>query len=437
MQDSSRPSRYRYSERELEMNKLLAYSLKEIEKLRISSRETTCRVDAQIKQVEEMAHSVGISDDLLEMLKTQSHFNSTNGITHRRPERLLSREFLLAEANASIAGNILLEDICSEEDFQYAFRHLSEIDAEFKKATGLTKTDLLFIGVAVALQCVRQYVLQQPFMDKNRLTHTQGDNLKKIVPKQWQDILCGSVPYDAIKRLDKDSEKTGLGGNTHRYRTLGHDPVLGWLFGPVNILSDTLTKTDFLTSYNVEDMKIGSKILTIEAFYAATEQAKIKFNLPVAVLRQGIHFGSDYFTKQGLPIPLLSFVNNDVSKFLVDNNINMLNVTEGIALTSLINGLISCIHGLFNINDLEPQLYRVRTSKILSISNTIASTSNILVVALTKSIKLLDIGGLLVTISRVCTDLRFISRVKQEYIEKRLDEDWKIICDNIDRLLYS
>ena len=89
----------------------------------------------------------------------------------------------------------------------------------------------------------------------------------------------------------------------------------------------------------------------------------------------------------------------------------------------LINMIISLAHGLFyNVNDDgEREIYEVRTRKILMYSNLIASTSNVIAVCITKNPKKLDIGGLLVTISRLFTDIRFIARVKEEFINAELD----------------
>lgn len=59
--------------------------------------------------------------------------------------------------------------------------------------------------------------------------------------------------YDAIQGC-ADVE-AGLGAVNHRVKTLGHDPIAGWIFGPVNILSDSLMRTD-LTFFKVENMTI-------------------------------------------------------------------------------------------------------------------------------------------------------------------------------------
>lgn len=55
--------------------------------------------------------------------------------------------------------------------------------------------------------------------------------------------------------------------------------------------------------------------------------------------------------------------------------------------------IIGLVHGLFNKEKINKDLYEVRTRKILLISNSIASTSNIIQTMITKNPKNLDIGG--------------------------------------------
>ena len=429
MKDQAYSSQFSYTEDELELMKVIAHQQSELEHLHRENIQIAMETKISIERAEAFARKKGISAEQLERLRQEVSYESSVA-----PESGISWEEIVAEADIAIPGFVTLEDICSAREFEDAFRYVKEIEAEFKEKTGLTKTDVAFIAVAVALQCSRQYVIQ-PFLDNHRITHAQNDKLiGKLVPKKWQDILLGSVPYDATKRDVSLPKDTGISGSTHRYRTLGHDPILGWVFGPVNILSDTLTKNDFVSSYAITNMKIGPKILTSTAFENAFEQSKVEANLPISIARQGIHFGSDFFSKQGLPIPIISSINNDVSKYLINNKINMLNVTEGAMLSTFINTLTACVHSLFNKEGIEPELYEVRTRKILSISNAIASASNIAYVAITKNVKMLDLGGLLVTISRLFSDARFIARVKQEFIEGKLNDEWERISNDIDIL---
>ena len=61
----------------------------------------------------------------------------------------------------------------------------------------------------------------------------------------------------------------------------------------------------------------------------------------------------------------------------------MWSITRGAALSALINQLIATIHRLFYNEDRDgtPSMYEVRTRKILSYSNAMATGSNILVTA--------------------------------------------------------
>lgn len=318
--------------------------------------------------------------------------------------------------------------------------HLDDLNKQFSELTKLDRVDVTFLFMATALQCARQYMLSnKKFNDKSRISSIQNDKIiKNFVPKKWHHILLASVPYDSMEMASDFRNQVGsigLSGPTHRYLTLGHDPVLGWLFGTMNILSDSLTKIDFISTYHVSmgnttRLKITGMFPggTVGAFQNAYQQIVLdKLNLPAAITRQALHFGSDYFTKLGLPIPFLSSINKDLSKdFLTTYHIDMLNITRGVTVAVIINQLIMYMHLLFYNENIHHsrQMYEVRTRKILSYSNAIATSSNILYVSLTKDIAKLDLGGMLVTINRLISDGAFIAQIKKEFIER---EFYKIV----------
>lgn len=300
---------------------------------------------------------------------------------------------------------------------------LDDLDRTFEEKTKLNGLDITFLFLATAIQCARWYILSN---DKFRLSsHLEGDNLVgNIVPKNWNNILLASVPYDAVK--GGADFGAGLSGITHRYRTLGHDPIMGWIFGPVNILSDSLTKTDFVTSYKVRNMQIMEPVSTPQVFSTAMQQIKAdKMNLPAAVVRQALHFGSDYFTKQGLPVPFISTIDNDLAKDLMMKcNVDMWSITRGAALAILVNSLVSYVHALFYNpeRDASVKVYQVKTKKIINWSNVIASTSNVIYTAISKDYKRLDVGGILVTLWRLIKDRKFKQEVKREFISESFND---------------
>ncbi len=303
---------------------------------------------------------------------------------------------------------------------------IRNIDKEFKQKTKLCETDIVFLLLATAIQCARQYLLSN---EKFRLTSKQNDKLmEKILapaPPSWQEVLLQSVPYDAITRGVHVHESTGLSGTTHRYRTLGHDPVLGWVFGTANIMTRSLTKTDF-ESFMVKDNVIikhypngVSGIFDKAVSYAQ----KDKYLLPASIARQAVHFGSDYFSKQGLPVPLISTINNDLAKNMILNgSIDSFSIMRSAGLAALINKLVAIIHNLFyNENTDGPKnMYEVRTRKILSYSNALSVGSNVVVTAVTKDLKKLDVGGAVVAFHRFISDYNFIQKIKTEFLEKEI-----------------
>lgn len=357
-------------------------------------------------------------------------------VTPVKKTRSISNSFddIVAEAHLNGIKDTKIEDILTPFEISVADAEYRKIKQAFSKQTKLNKGDIAILLLTVALQVARQYIFSN---EKFRFdTANDADNaikkpLKKIIPGQWQDFLLGPVPYDAVKREHSNSDSTGLSGNTHRYRTLGHDPVLGWIFGPVNILTSSLTKSNFITTYEIKKMKIGGayKAGTIGAFNDAVIKAQEhKLNLPATVVKQAIHFGTDYFTKQGLPLPFISSIDNTTAQKLIQHyNIDTYSVTRGATISTFINTLIRIIHSLFyNPNKHgNRDLYEVRTRKILLIANMIASSSNVIYVAISKDLKKLDVGGLLVTVGRILSDVSFIAKIENEFMLSEFDKTFQ------------
>lgn len=156
--------------------------------------------------------------------------------------------------------------------------------------------------------------------------------------------------------------------------------------------------------------------------------------LAAALIKQALHYESDIYSTAGLPIPVASsLVSPEFSQKLANYGLDLGNfLTVGKQATGaiFINTLIAMIHRLFydeNICESE-KLYEVKTRKILSYSNVIASASNVIYVSISAyygnkgAIKKLDIGGLIVTIYRLISDYNFIRKVKEEFVFGSFDK---------------
>ena len=70
--------------------------------------------------------------------------------------------------------------------------------------------------------------------------------------------------------------------------------------------------------------------------------------------------------------------------------------------------------------------------KLLLYSNIIASTSNIIYTSFT-GINNLDLGGLLVTLYRIVSDVSYITKIKKEFVEAELNKKYQNQLDNLDK----
>jgi len=117
----------------------------------------------------------------------------------------------------------------------------------------------------------------------------------------------------------------------------------------------------------------------------------------------------------------------DLADFGIDMG-NIVKVFGQAGFAVLINSLIGMFHGLFYDEAVHGSrtVYAVKTRKILSYSNLIASASNVIAVAIAavigaktgvgakKALSYLDIGGIIVTIHRIITDRKFITEIKKD-----------------------
>ena len=105
--------------------------------------------------------------------------------------------------------------------------------------------------------------------------------------------------------------------------------------------------------------------------------------------------------------------------------------------------IIGFIHGFFynKEKDGRREHYEVRTRKILLYSNAISSSINLAYVGINactgnegEALKKLDLGGLLVTLWRLFSDVRFITRIKEQYLNEELDKVTKCAIAELDAM---
>ena len=455
---------FEYSDEEKKINKVLKYnqslldtSSERVDALMNDKEMDSLRkeADSNIAETEALLRSLGMGDKV-DDLKKSPHTESPMPAPGHCPEAQ-SWDSLVSEAEQHVHGDVVLEDLLSEEEIRSAFAHREEIEQEFANKTSIfNKVDLNFLAIAAALHTAKSlifpYVAEafgygESFDPDDRLIHDDkiikqehkeaNNEVKKILLDHheagyWIKLLTQSPPYD----ICSGSAALGInmGGKYHRLHTLGHDPVLGWLFGTANILTDIITLND-LQSFRVirkPTMWITPEAVDLGTLFAESYAvARADYlNLPAALFVQYQHYKSDEFTKIGLPVPVLSSFSEEFASDLYKNQYDALCFSRDIKIigasffvSKFIDIIISLVHSLFRDHNESSKLFEVRTRKILLISNSIASTSSIIATCITQNPKQLDIGSLLSTISHLFFDIRFILKIKEEFIQNEIDKE--------------
>jgi len=357
---------------------------------------------------------------------------------------------------------------------------ISDIDKQFKEKTGISNPkDMIFLFIAIGLQCARWILI--PTLDEESLSPTkegrkdsasegkkdktgsksqidkERDNEKEY--PNCKQIILYPVPFDAMKGTEDIviPGVTPLGknisGTNHHSATLGHDPVVGQIFGTANILTRSITFHDgLLTTRRVELVSGRQQLVVKEPTYNVPLMMQDVFSsiqeerkrIVSALIKENLHLQSDKFTKSGLPIPFLSPALQQKLLELNWNSKELENLLKGglkgiannIMVASIINEIVGVLHGFcYNENEDDSlSLYSVRTRKVVMISNIIAECINVFSVAagvaigaftensdlIKKSISHFDIGGILVMIRQIAQDGGVQEKIRREYLEHEL-----------------
>lgn len=354
---------------------------------------------------------------------------------------------------------------------------IHDINTQFEQATKLHGKDIVFLFGAAALQTARWIIL--PRLDTNfkkipaeeRMTAQKGGNIEKTGVQKilhehgysnesiakmgdthirtygWEELLIAPVPYDAmhgsarIEIAGLSQVGTELYSKNHHTATWGHDPVWGWIFGPLNITARMITFRDFQTFHVMQVGQTAEQKIT----YAASTERLIEKSLQswsedskrlfASVAKQGLHLQSDKYTKTGLPIPFLSIettqhlLMNGWNSYEVERLLGKLAKNLGVIgsqyiLAGVIDSLVSALHLLCydSAQDGILSAYNVKTRKVVCYSNTLAEVANGLYVAFTGDFGKLDIGGYINLAKNLVSNADFQRKVKAEFLERELEK---------------
>ncbi len=212
---------------------------------------------------------------------------------------------ICAEADELIPGDCEIEALFTKEELALNKEYIRLLNEEFNQIHRLDEVDVAIgalagmVGATVDLLMVGIPQKTPEGLKAGPLSNFIRDYFDKKFPEEEMEKLANSkvskVPFDAQDNRNTTTHVEGLSAYYHRLLSLGHDPVLGFLFGVADILTGRMTTID-------KSGKIVSQVMENYADRKETEIFK-------ALAKQIAHFKSDVTTSMGLPAPFMSLFN--------------------------------------------------------------------------------------------------------------------------------
>lgn len=401
--------RFEYTEPEKETLKVLKMQNQQLEKLteKLNTQKQNQIEQDDLRELKERAEAL-LKD--LDISYSQEQIDTpTPSKIQINNSDIPTWDDCVQQANKEVLLEVELENLLSKKEFNFCIEEVDRINEEFSRKTSIfNKKDLAFLAIATALQTARWIIIQKVMGDLGQ----QIDSNSRL---SHNDKSIKDATKNSNKAFQRYFEKHGHKESFKSYKSW--EQII-FSSAPYDT---TLGSPHFSTPVNLPTI-----------FYEVFDSVREDWlRLPAAVFAQFVHLKSDIFTKLGLPVPLLSSFSEALAGKLYKSQYDSLCLLKDIAiigsqagLSILINMLVSLIHGLLynEKEDGDRELYEVRTRKILLISNVLSSSGNLAYVFGTGDLKKLDAGGLLVSLYRLFSDVRFMTRVKQSFIEAEMDK---------------
>ena len=482
---------------------------------------------ALLTKAQALAAELGVDISDLEMPQIESAnqldcSDSTDLLVHLPKDYDFAQAFerLRKEAHAAGFTNTRPEELLSPEEIASAEAFHEEIEARFEKATSLRSKDVLVMSIAVALRIICKLLFplsklkgaatdnhfqpsSQPAQDQAASallpaddeqtptavdafagvnmddlirstksvskTITTGDQvISKATGRQpmfvgiksYSQILSDPIPFDM-----PDNEYF-----SHQ-EALGYNKFLGWLFGVLNIMTNTVTTTK-LNTFSVIQYNGGAaqpaglqKISTfVHLLLPVMTNTPNKDALLASVVREaGVQnitkappeHVSDMLKKifdeeertlsriqttgeaattasgfigqtieeieQSLPVgshPKAASTMSKTKGVLGAIPGVIFDITRDTAIIAFLNKLITAIHSVMYDPETDGpvEMYAIRTNSILTTSNVIATAFNSLEAVISKNPAKIDFAGVITSCISIFNSTRFWIDVKSNYL---------------------
>lgn len=286
-------SKFKYTDAEQQFNNVLNHQSKELSSIK---RPDMASAEACISESEALLKELGISTEILPK------------VVNPESQRVMvvpTWEELCNQAEQKVGSTTDLESLFTFEELTMNQAALRALNADYNNIHKLDKIDIAICATAGILGAVIDILLigipqkTPEGLKGGPLSNYVRDWFNQRFPEEEMEKLANSkvskVSFDAQDNRHTTEYVTGLSAYYHRLLSLGHDPILGLIFGVYDILNGKMTTID----------KTGKIVSQVMENYADRKESDIF----AAIAKQIIHFKSDITTSMGLPAPLMALFN--------------------------------------------------------------------------------------------------------------------------------
>lgn len=255
-------SEFKYTETEQQFNYVLNHQSKELSSIKSPDMATA---EACISESEALLKELGISIENLPK------------VVNPTPKRVMvvpSWEELCNKAEQEVGSTTDLESLFTDEELRMNQDALRSLNADYNNIYKLDKIDITICAAAGILGAVVDILLigipqkTPEGLKGGPLSNYVRDWFNQRFPEEEMEKLANSkvskVSFDAQDNRHTTEYVTGLSAYYHRLLSLGHDPILGLIFGVYDILNGKMTtidKTGKIVSQVMETMQTEKKVM--------------------------------------------------------------------------------------------------------------------------------------------------------------------------------
>lgn len=283
------------SEEMKKVDTVLMYQTQVLEELKNKTHDKSV---AAIESSEELLRKLGYDPGKMKGIPVEKEES-------KKIINVLDIDSLYKKATETVGENCTIEDLFTADELAENSAIIKAMNKEYNQIHRLDEIDIAIIAMASIIGAATDIFLvgipQKTYdgLKAAPLSDYIRNYFDKLLPEEEMKKLANSkaskVPYDAQDNRNTVIRVEGLSAIYHRYHQLGHDPLLGFIFGVYDILNGKMTAVD----------KDGNFISQVMENYTERKEE----TLFAALSKQVAHLKSDVTTSMGLPAPLMGLCN--------------------------------------------------------------------------------------------------------------------------------